>query len=310
MFNLNGKVAVVTGAASGIGRATSILFAKAGANVVLADLNVPGGEQAAELVGRSGNRAAFQRTDVSQEADIVALVAVAEREFGRLDIMYNNAGISGAQGSLEKIAVEDWDRTLEVCLRSVFLGIKHSIGPMRAVGGGSIISTASGAAVQGYNGIHGYCAAKAGIVNLTRSAALEYACENIRINAISPGGISTPMVYASMGDRGVVEAQLADMQPLPRAGQPEDANAALFLASDAASFITGHNLMVDGGATAGAFQRRGAARRPANALFRSTRVRGPIFRGGLGIFSSLVDCAAVSHARPACRSLRAYCRRR
>ena len=124
---------------------------------------------------------------------------------------------------------------------------------MRQSGGGSIISTASGAAVQGYNGIHAYCAAKAGIVNLTRSASLEFAYDRIRINAISPGGISTPMVYAALGSKSVIDAQLAGFQPLARAGQPEDiARAALFLASEGASFITGQNLLVDGGATAGA----------------------------------------------------------
>jgi NAD(P)-dependent dehydrogenase (short-subunit alcohol dehydrogenase family) len=263
MFDLNGKAAIVTGAASGIGRAAAVLFAKAGANVVIADLNVSDGQAAAELASKSGRRAIFVRTDVSREADIESLVSSCMEAFGRLDVMFNNAGVSGAQGSLEKIAVEDWDRTLNVCLRSVFLGIKHAVGPMRANGGGAIISTASGAAVQGYNGIHGYCAAKAGVVNLTRSASLEYACDNIRINAISPGGISTPMVYVAMGGKDFADAHLLDAQPLPRVGQPEDiANAALFLASDAASFITGQNLIVDGGATAGVVSTARRADRP------------------------------------------------
>jgi NAD(P)-dependent dehydrogenase (short-subunit alcohol dehydrogenase family) len=263
MHDLRGKVAVITGAASGIGRAAALLFADAGAHVVVADLNAPGGAEVAQLASESGHRALFQQTDVSQEADISALVATAVEAFGRLDIMFNNAGISGAQGSLEKISVEDWDRTMNVCLRSVFLGIKHAVGPMRTVGGGSIISTASGAAVQAYNGIHAYCAAKAGIVNLTRSAALEYAFDNIRINTISPGGISTAMVHTALGGKSSADALLADMQPLPRAGQPEDiANAALFLASDASSFITGQNMVVDGGATAGNLSTARRAGRP------------------------------------------------
>ncbi len=252
MYELTGKVAIITGGASGMGRAASILFARHGANVVLADLNVDGGEEVAKLASDSGNKAIFQRTDVSQEEDIVALVARATKTFGRLDIMFNNAGIGGAVGPLENISVEDWDRTQHVCLRGVFLGIKHSVAPMRAVGGGSIISTASIAGIDGYPNLHAYCAAKAGVVNLTRSAAMEFAADKIRVNAIAPGGISTPIVYGLANNKDAVEEMLAKGQPYPRAGQPEDiANAALFLASDASQFITGHTLVVDGGATAG-----------------------------------------------------------
>jgi NAD(P)-dependent dehydrogenase (short-subunit alcohol dehydrogenase family) len=253
MQDLRGKVAIVTGAASGIGRAAAILFAEAGANVVLADLNVAGGTEAAELCSATGQKALFQRTDVSQEADVAALVALATSSFGRLDVMFNNAGIGGAVGSLEQITVEDWDRTQHVCLRGVFLGIKHSVAPMRAAGGGSILSTASIAGIDGYNGLHAYCAAKAGVVNLTRSAALEFAADRIRVNCIAPGGISTPIVYGGLANKNTAEAMLAKAQPLPRVGQPNDiAQAALFLASDASAFITGHTLVVDGGATAGA----------------------------------------------------------
>jgi NAD(P)-dependent dehydrogenase (short-subunit alcohol dehydrogenase family) len=254
MGQLQSKVAIITGAASGIGKAASILFAREGANVVLADLNVPGGEEVARQASESGARCVFQRTDVSSEAGVVALVARALSEFGRLDVMFNNAGIGGAVGSLESIAVEDWDKTQAVCLRGVFLGIKHSIAPMRTVGGGSIISTASIAGIDGYPGLHAYCAAKAGVVNLTRSASIEFGADLIRINCIAPGGVSTPIVYGmGGGSKEATEAMLAKAQPIPRAGQPEDiAQAALFLASDASSFITGHTLVVDGGATAGA----------------------------------------------------------
>lgn len=265
MDQLKGKVAVITGAASGMGRAAAVLFAQAGANVVLADLNLAGGKEAAELASASGNKCVFQRTDVSEEDDIRALVAVATETFGRLDIMFNNAGIGGAVGPLENISVEDWDRTQHVCLRGVFLGIKHSVGPMRAVGGGSIISTASIAGIDGYNGLHAYCAAKAGVVNLTRSASLEYAADRIRVNCIAPGGVSTPIVYGGMANKEAVEANLVKAQPFPRAGMPDDiAQAALFLASDASGFITGHTLVVDGGATAGAVstaRRAGEAQR-------------------------------------------------
>jgi len=253
MYSLTGKVAIITGGASGMGRASALLFAQAGANVVVADLNVDGGEEVAKLASASGNRALFQRTDVSAEADLVALVARALQAFGRLDIMFNNAGIGGAVGSLESITVEDWDRTQAVCLRGVFLGIKHAVAPMRNAGGGSIISTASIAGIDGFPNLHAYCAAKAGVVNLTRSAALEYGRDRIRVNCIAPGGISTPIVYGLESNKAAVELMLAKGQPYPRAGQPEDiANAALFLASDAAEFITGHTLVVDGGATAGA----------------------------------------------------------
>jgi NAD(P)-dependent dehydrogenase (short-subunit alcohol dehydrogenase family) len=254
MGQLDGKVAVITGAASGMGKASALLFAREGAHVVLADLNIPGGEATAEAASAAGPKCVFQRTDVSAEADVAALVARALKEFGRLDVMFNNAGIGGALGSIADIAVEDWDRTLAVCLRGVFLGIKHSVAPMRAQGGGSIVSTASIAGIDGYPNLHAYCAAKAGVVNLTRSAAIELAADKIRINSIAPGGVSTPIIGGgSAFNKTAIDAALVNAQPLPIAGQPEDiAQAALFLASDAARFVTGHCLVVDGGATAGA----------------------------------------------------------
>jgi NAD(P)-dependent dehydrogenase (short-subunit alcohol dehydrogenase family) len=221
--------------------------------VVLADLNAKGGEETAHEASAAGNPCVFQRTDVSAEADVQAMIARATREFGRLDILFNNAGIGGAVGPLEEIAVEDWDKTQAVCLRGVFLGIKHAIVPMRAAGKGSIVSTASIAGLDGYAGLHAYCAAKAGVVNLTRSAALQLARDFIRVNCIAPGGVSTPIVWNGSGNREAVEGFLLNAQPLPQVGLPLDiANAALFLASDAAQFITGHTLVVDGGATAGA----------------------------------------------------------
>lgn len=277
MNQLSGKVAVITGAASGMGKAAASLFSREGAHVVLADLNVPGGEESARLASEAGQKCVFQRTDVSSEADVQALVARALSEFGRLDIMFNNAGIGGAVGPLEGIAVEDWDRTQAVCLRGVFLGIKHSIAPMRAAGGGAIISTASIAGIDGYPNLHAYCAAKAGVINLTRSASIEFAADNIRINAIAPGGVSTPIVYGGLGgDKATAEQWLARAQPLPRAGQPEDiAQAALFLASDASSFVTGHTLVVDGGATSGAIA---TAPRPGEARAAPQRTfAGPSF---------------------------------
>jgi NAD(P)-dependent dehydrogenase (short-subunit alcohol dehydrogenase family) len=260
MGQLDGKVAIITGAASGMGRAASLLFAGEGARVVLADLNVAGGEATAAEASAAGPRCVFQRTDVSSEKDVEALVARALGEFGQLDVMFNNAGIGGAIGPLEFVSVEDWDRTQAVCLRGVFLGIKHAIEPMRKRGGGSIISTASIAGIDGFPGLHAYCAAKAGVVNLTRSASIDLACDFIRVNCIAPGGVSTPILFGGGGVFGgskeTADAMLVHAQPLPIAGQPEDiAQAALFLASDASRFITGHTLVVDGGATAGSVAR-------------------------------------------------------
>jgi NAD(P)-dependent dehydrogenase (short-subunit alcohol dehydrogenase family) len=279
MYDLTGKVAVITGAASGMGHAAAVLFAQKGANVVLADLNVIGGEAAAAEASQAGPACVFQRADVAKEADVEALIARAVGDFGKLDILFNNAGIGGAVGPLEDIAVDDWDRTQAVCLRGVFLGIKHAIAPMRANGGGSIVSTASTAGIDGYSGLHAYCAAKAGVVNLTRSASLQLACDFIRVNAIAPGGVSTPIVWNGAANREAVEGFLLNAQPLPRVGRPLDiANAALFLASDAAQFITGHTLVVDGGATAGALN---TAPKRGQATARGQRTfAGPSFEVG------------------------------
>lgn len=277
MYDLEGKVAIITGAASGMGKAASLLFARHGAHVVLADLNARDGEATAEAASAEGRRCVFQRTDVSAEADVKALVQRALDEFGKLDVTFNNAGIGGAVGPLEDIEVEDWERTQAVCLRGVFLGMKHSIPAMRANGGGSIISTASTAGIDGYPGLHAYCAAKAGVVNLTRSASIQLAADMIRVNCIAPGGVSTPILYGGLGaNKEAVDQALLMAQPLPRAGQPEDiAAAALFLASEAARFITGHTLVVDGGATAGAIA---GAPRPGQPVVRPQRsFAGPSF---------------------------------
>jgi NAD(P)-dependent dehydrogenase (short-subunit alcohol dehydrogenase family) len=253
MGRLDGKVAVITGSASGIGRGTAMRFAGEGAAVVIADLNVEGGEAAVRDCRENGGRAVFQKADVSSEAEIKALVARAVKEFGRLDIIYNNAGIVGALGPLEQISVEDWDRSIAVLLRSVFLGIKHSVPELRKTGGGSIISTASVAGIRGFAGLHPYCAAKAGVVNLTRSAALEFAKDKIRVNCICPGGINTPILHRNQpGVKEAMEDWMAKGQPMQRAGHPEDiAGMALYLASDDAQWVTGQAMVVDGGLTVG-----------------------------------------------------------
>ena len=253
MGQLDGKVAVITGAASGIGAATAVRFSRAGAAVIVADLNDAGGRAVVEACVADGGRAAFQRTDVSVEADVAAAIARAVDVYGRLDVLFNNAGLGGALGPIDEIPVADWDRTQGVLLRGVFLGMKHAVPRMRASGGGSIISTASVAGLRGGAGPHSYSAAKAGVINLTRSVALEVAKDNIRVNCICPGGIHTPLISRRFpGTEDQLAQFMIAVQPLPRTGRPDDIAAmALFLASDEACFVTGGAMVVDGGFTAG-----------------------------------------------------------
>jgi len=253
MGKLDGKVAVITGAASGMGRATALRFVQEGAAVVVGDLNSQGGELVVSEIAAAKGRAVFQRTDVSSEDDIKAMIARALQEYGRLDITYNNAGVSGATGRIENIKIQDWDKTFAILTRAVFLGIKYSIEPMRKVGGGSIISTSSVAGLRGVAGLCAYSAAKAAVVSITESAAIDLGHDRIRVNCICPGGIVTPMTYLGIpgGEEAAVK-NLARMQPIPRAGKPEDIAAiALFLASDDAEWITGTAMVVDGGMNTG-----------------------------------------------------------
>ena len=253
MGKLEKKVAVITGAASGIGRATAIRFAGEGAAVVIADLNREGGEAAVRDCKENGGRSVFQLADVSSEEDIKGAIARAVKEFGRLDIIYNNAGLGGAVGPLEKTSAENWDRSFSILLRAVFLGIKHAVPEMRKTGGGSIVSTASIAGIRGAAGLHAYCAAKAGVISLTRSAAIELAKDKIRVNCICPGLIATPLTYNRIPGGEQTATQLfAAFQPWPRAGRPEDIAAmALFLASDDSEFVSGQAMVVDGAVTSG-----------------------------------------------------------
>jgi NAD(P)-dependent dehydrogenase (short-subunit alcohol dehydrogenase family) len=253
MGRLDHKVAVITGAASGMGRGTAIRFAGEGAAVVIADLNQEGGDAVVRDCKEQGGRAVFHKTNVESEADIKAAIERAVGEFGRLDITYNNAGIGGATGLLEETSSADWDKSFAILTRAVFLGIKYSVAPMRQAGGGSIISTSSVAGLRGVAGLHAYSAAKAAVISLTESAAIELGRDRIRVNCICPGGVITPLVYRGM--RGGEEAARRNMdhaQPIPRAGKPEDIAAmAFFLASDDAEWITGASMVVDGGMATG-----------------------------------------------------------
>jgi len=253
MGRLDGKVAVITGAASGMGRATAARFAGEGASVVIADLNTAGGESAVRECKENGGNAVFQHTDVTSEAAIKAVVDRAVKEFGKLDIMFNNAGLAGALGSLEQTTAENWDRTFAILLRAVFLGIKYSIPEMRKAGGGSIISTASVAGLRGGAGPLPYSVAKAGVVHLTKCAAIDLGRDRIRVNCICPGGINTPLIHQHIpGGEPVARQVLETIQPIPRPGTGEDiAGMALYLASDDSEWVTGTAMVVDGGLMAG-----------------------------------------------------------
>lgn len=246
---LKSKVAVITGGASGMGRASTLLFLREGASVVIADLNVQTGEETMELAKAEGFSAnvRFIRTDVSEEDQIRAMIDLACKDFGRLDILFNNAGVGGAMGMITETSVEDWDRSQDILLRSVFLGIKHGGLAMRETGGGSIINTASTAGMGGGSGPAAYSAAKAGVVNLTSNGGIQLAADRIRVNAIVPGGIRTPLVATVKSD-DEMKIFMKGKQPWPDTGQPEDiAYAALYLASDESRFVTGTTLVVDGG---------------------------------------------------------------
>jgi NAD(P)-dependent dehydrogenase (short-subunit alcohol dehydrogenase family) len=249
---LQGKVSVITGGASGMGRATALRFLAEGASVVVADLNDATGKEFLESASQAGFSAQvrFARTDVAEEADVANMIELAVRDFGHVDIVFNNAGIGGAFGPVTNLEVEDWDFTFAVLVRGVFLGIKHGARAMKRQGtGGSIINTASVAGLSGGAGPLCYSAAKAAVVNLTRAAAVELAPDKIRVNAICPGAILTPLVHRGSPD--AVRPRLATLQPWGEAGEGEHiAGAALFLASEDSRFVTGEPLVVDGGLTA------------------------------------------------------------
>jgi len=246
---LEGKVTLITGGGNGIGRATVLRFLDEGASVVFADLNPASAAETLDLAARQGKQAKidFVAADVAEESQVAAAVERAVTRFGRLDCVFNNAGVAGAFGPITHIDADEWDWTFAVLVRGVFLGMKYGARVLKAQGqGGCFINTASIAGLTGGDGPQAYSAAKAAVVNLTRAVAVELAPHQIRVNAICPGGILTPLLHRGSPD--AIEPLLQKLQPWPAAGRPEDiAAAALFLASDDARFVTGEALVVDGG---------------------------------------------------------------
>jgi NAD(P)-dependent dehydrogenase (short-subunit alcohol dehydrogenase family) len=257
MSRLDGKVAVITGGASGMGESTVRIFVREGARVIIGDVQRELGESVAASIGPECR---YVNADVSSSEDVRALVRAAVDGFGRIDIMYNNAGIGGGEGSIVDCTEEVFDRIIAVDLKAVWLGMKHCLPYLIANGGGSIITTASVSGIMGMPGQGAYGSAKGGVMQLTRVCAVENAAFGVRANCICPGGTATPILWANPNlpaplDPEEVKARLVHVQPIPRAGLPEDiANAALWLASDESSFVTGQAIVVDGGWVASARQ--------------------------------------------------------
>lgn len=253
MGRLDGKVAAITGGASGIGAGTVRRFVEEGAKVLIADLDADKGEALAQELGAS---TAFLRTDVSKEGDVAAMIAETTDRWGRIDVLFNNAGFGGALGPIESTSIEDYDLTMDVLVKSVFLGMKHVAPVMKAQGSGSIISTASVAGLRVGYAPHLYSVAKCAVIHLTKTVAMELGEQSIRVNAICPGFIATPLAAgrpdADESQIDQLRATGASSQVLGRVGEALDiANMALFLASDESEWITGREFVVDGGFEAG-----------------------------------------------------------
>jgi NAD(P)-dependent dehydrogenase (short-subunit alcohol dehydrogenase family) len=245
---MEGKVALVTGAAAGIGRATAIAFGREGARVSVSDVNDAGGEETARLIRESGREAIYVRADVSKEAEVEALISRIVEAFDRLDFAFNNAGIEGHSDSTIECTEENWDRVIDINLKGVWLCMKYEIQQMLMQGGGAIVNCSSIAGLIGFQGIPAYTASKHGLLGLTKTAALEYATQGIRVNAVCPGVIRTAMIDRFTAGSDEAVAQLVTGEPMGRMGTPEEiAGAVLWLCSEGAGFVTGHPLVVDGG---------------------------------------------------------------
>jgi NAD(P)-dependent dehydrogenase (short-subunit alcohol dehydrogenase family) len=245
-----GTVAFVTGAGSGIGRAAALAFAREGANVVIADVSEQSNQETARLIDERGGRALAVTCDVTRTQDVKAALDKIIGTFGRLDFAVNNAGSEQAITATADLTEEEWDRIVAVNLRGVFLCMKHEIPLMLKQGGGAIVNISSGAGVKGFKGQAAYAAAKHGVVGLTKAAALDYAPQNIRINAVCPGIINTQMMDRFTGGTAEGRERVISQEPIGRMGEPKEiANAVLWLCSDASSFVVGHAMVVDGGQT-------------------------------------------------------------
>ena len=254
MGSLKGKRAIITGAASGIGTATALLFAREGAAVAVVDVDVPGGQTVVGKIRREGGRAIFLRADVTQAGDCQEAVARTVSELGGLDILFNNAGIIRRASVLE-LSEEDWEQVMAVNVKSVFLMCRYAVPVMARAGGGVIVNSSSGWGLVGGPRAAAYCASKGAVVLLTKAMAIDHGPENIRVNCVCPGDTDTPMLREEARQLGQGEEcflQEAADRPLQRIGTPEDiAQAVLYLASDASSYVTGTALVVDGGGLAG-----------------------------------------------------------
>src|SRR5438309_2033558 len=248
--NFTGKVAFVTGAANGIGRAAALAFAREGASVVVADVSEKDNQETARMIKDLGGHALALTCDVARNEDVRQALDAAIKTFGRLDFAFNNAGIEYTIKPMADVTEEEWDRIIDIDLRGVFLCMKHEIPLMLNQGGGAIVNTSSGAGVKGFKGGAAYVAAKHGVVGLTKSAALDYAPQNIRINAVCPGIIETSMMQRFTGGTPEGRERVIAQEPIGRMGKPEEiAAAVVWLCSDAASFVVGNAIVVDGGQT-------------------------------------------------------------
>ncbi len=246
-----GTVALVTGASAGIGRETALAFARAGCDVVLADLDEGRGEPVMEEVQVIGRRARFVKTDVAEPASVAHLHRTAVGEFGALHVACNNAGVEGEQAPTGECSIENFDRVIGINLRGLFLCLREQTGIMSAQGAGAVVNVASVAGLVGFAGLPAYCASKGGVVQLTRAAALEYATRGVRVNAVCPGAVRTEMIDRITRKDPETEAEFRHMHPMERMGTPlEIAEAIVWLCSPAASFVTGQALAVDGGLVA------------------------------------------------------------